>query len=192
MSDNVIAKATVNFGKIAFNYGGRKINSADVEVELDECGGDATYDCHGRATGRTTPKYLALSISGNVWNSRHTDIVMGGQCLDSMKSYIHTKLFNELYELWNTYHLNDMRAGTPEQETAIKRHEAEIGRRMNYKEACEYLKGVGLYEVEYTGPSVGRMYDHEPYVYGHAWLIQDLPDDVVKRVIEITKEHAND
>lgn len=50
MSDNVIAKATVNFGKIVFTYGGRKINSADVEVELDECGGDATYDCHGRAT----------------------------------------------------------------------------------------------------------------------------------------------
>ena len=79
-----------------------------------------------------------------------------------------------------------------ELEDADLAREERIGRQLTYDEQCELLKEAHLYEVEYTGPAVGRMYDHEPYVYGHAWLIQDLPDDVVKRVIEITKEHAND
>lgn len=190
--DNIIARATVDFGKIAFNHSGRKTNAADVEIELIEYGGDPTYDCDGKATGRKTPQYTELHIRGEVWNTKHTDIVMGGQCLESMKPYIHSALFNEIYELWSKYHLNGMHAGTPEQEAAIKAREERIGRHLTYDESCELLKEAHLYEVEYTGPSVGRMYDHEPYVYGHAWLIQDLPDDVVKRVIEITKEYAKD
>lgn len=188
--DNVIARATVDFGKIAFNYSGRKANAADVEIELIECGGDPIYNCGGKATGRKTPQYTELHIRGEVWDTKHTDIVMGGQCLESMKPYIHSALFNEIYELWSKYHLNGMHAGTPEQEAAIKAREERIGRQLTYDEKCELLKEAHLYEVEYTGPAVGRMYDHEPYVYGHAWLIQDLPDDVVKRVIEITKEYA--
>ena len=188
--NKIIAKVTVNFGKIAFNYSGRKRNAADVEIELRQCGGEPTYDRNGTPTGRMTPKYTELAIVGQVWNSTHTDIVMGGQCLDSMKPYIHSDLFNEVYELWAKYHLNGMHAGTPEQEAAIKAREERIGRQLTYDEQCELLKEAHLYEVEYTGPAVGRMYDHEPYVYGHAWLIQDLPDDVIRRVMEIAKENG--
>lgn len=188
--DKIIAQATIDFGKIAFNYSGRKRNAADVEIELRQCGGEPTYDRNGTPSGHMTPKYTELAIVGQVWNSTHTDIVMGGQCLDSMKPYIHSDLFNEVYELWAKYHLNGMHPGTPEQEAAIKAREERIGRQLTYDEKCELLKEAHLYEVEYTGPAVGRMYDHEPYVYGHAWLIQDLPGDVIRRVIEIVKENG--
>lgn len=76
--DKIIAQATIDFGKIAFNYSGRKRNAADVEIELRECGGEPTYDCNGMSTGHMTPKYTELAIVGQVWNSTHTDIVMGG------------------------------------------------------------------------------------------------------------------
>lgn len=188
--DNIIALATVDFGKIAFNDSGRRANAADIKIKLTERGGNPTYDCYGKAIGRKTPQYTELSICGEVWNTRRTDIVMGGQCLKSMKPYIHSTLFNEIYELWEKYHLNRMHAGTPEQEAAIEVKEERIGRQLTYKECCEFLKEVHLYEVEYTGPAVGRMYDHESYVYGHAWLIQALPDDVVRRVMEIAKENG--
>lgn len=190
--DKIIAQATIDFGKIAFNYSGHKANAADVSIELTRRGGEPIFDGSGKETGRKTPQYTELSICGEVWNTRHTDIVMGGQCLESMKPYIHSALFNEIYELWSKYHLNGMHAGTPEQEAAIKAREERIGRQLTYDERCELLKEAHLYETEYTGPAIGRMYDHEPYVYGHAWLIQDLPDDVIRRVMEITKEHAND
>lgn len=104
-----------------------------------------------------------------------------------MKPYIHNKLFDELYSLWLRYHLNDMHAGTPEQEAAIKEQEAKLGRCMDYDTACDYLKEIGLYEVTYTGRAIGREYKNEPYRYGSAWLIQPLPTEVIRRVIEIVK-----
>ena len=188
--DKIIAQATIDFGKIAFNGGTKKVNEADVTITLTERGDEPIFTGSGEETGRKTPQYTELSICGEVWNTRHTDIVMGGQCLDSMKPYIHSDLFNEVYELWAKYHLNGMHPGTPEQEAAIKAREERIGRQLTYDEKCELLKEAHLYEVEYTGPAVGRMYDHEPYVYGHAWLIQDLPDDVIRRVMEIAKENG--
>ena len=91
------------------------------------------------------------------------------------------ELFNEIYGLWKKYHLNGMHAGTPEQEAAIKEWET-AGNRYDYKAACEMLKKINLYEVNYTGASVGRMYNNEPYKYGQAWLIQELPGNVLLRI----------
>ena len=44
---------------------------------------------------------------------------MGGQCLDELTSYIHDETFNEIFNLWTKYHLNDMH---PE-----CKHQAELG-----------------------------------------------------------------
>ena len=58
-------------------------------------------------------------------------------------------------------------------------------RTYNYKTVCEYLKNINLYEVKYTGLSVGRKYDNELYKYGTGWLVREIPNDVIKRIIEI-------
>lgn len=182
-------KKTFNFGKIDFNGNGRRDNLVTVTVELRKRGGEDTFTID-RATGEKTivgktPAYVELAICGDVWNRTRTDILCGGQCLDTIAKYrrqlTEVELFDTLLDLWKNYHLNGMHAGTPEQEQAIEEWKAE-GNKYDYTAVCEMLKARGLYEVMYTGLSVGRRYDNEPYKYGHAWLVQELPGDVLTKV----------
>ena len=180
MANRIIVKKTVPLGKIAY-WGNRKINAVDVQIEVRECGGDPTYR-DGLFCGYT-PTYTELSICGNIWNARHTDIVCGGQCIDEIAKYIHTPTRQAIHSMWKKFHLNGMKAGTVEQESAIKKLRAVAeteGIRPSYETECEYLKKIGMYEVEYTGKSVGRMYNHEMYRYGTAWLVRDLPEYVIE------------
>jgi len=86
-------KKYFDFGKIAFDST-RKINKVTVKVELKEKDGKEVF-----------------SVSGDVWNSKGTDIVCGGQCLDSLVPYLKgNKTFMQIYRLWKLYHLNDMHA----------------------------------------------------------------------------------
>lgn len=182
-------KKTFDFGKIRYTNKKRAVNLVTVEVELRRRGGEVTFTIDRKTGEKTitgkTPEYVELSISGAIWNARKTDYVCSGQCLDEIYKYrkqlSEPELFNEIYDLWKKYHLNSMHAGTPEQEAAIEEWKA-AGNRYDYKAACEMLKDIGLYEVNYTGASVGRMYNNEPYKYGQAWLIQELPGNVLLRI----------
>ena len=169
---NTIEK-TFNFGKIDYYGRGRNINSVDVEVELRDRDG-----------------YLELSICASIWNGNHTDIICGGQCLDEIKEFRDSlknpELFDELYALWKEWHLNGMNAGTPEQTKAV--NEWCANHQYDYTEIVEHLKELGLYEVPYTGKAIGKEYNNELYRYGSAWLIRELPDEVVKRVTEILSD----
>lgn len=144
-----MATKTFDLGKIDYYGRGRKINPVAVEVTLEEKDGK--------------PCFSAMAM---VYNQTKTDVVAGGQCLDSIAKRTHDKQFMELYRLWKLYHLNDMHAGTIEQEKAIEDWESK-GNRYDYTSACEYLKSVGLYEVENNG---------KPYKYGHGWLYWDIPE----------------
>lgn len=182
-------KKTFNFGKIDFCGSGRKINLVTVTVELRRRGGKTTFTIDRKTGEKTitgkTPEYVELSICGDVWNARRSDIVCGGQCLDTIAEYRRQlsdpELFDTLHGLWTKYHLNGTHAGTPEQEKAIEEWKA-AGNKYEYTAVCEMLKQRGLYEVNYTGLSVGRRYENEPYKYGHAWLIQELPGDVLLKI----------
>ena len=185
--DSTIAGKKINFGKIDFYRTGRKINAVDVEIRLTQRGGEPTFilkDGKKEYTGNKTPEYIELAICGNVWNSKETDIVCGGQCLDTIAEYIKTPLFNRILEIWKRYHLNGLRAGTPEQEAAIKEWCA-AGNTYDYTKACDYLKSIGLYETAFYGKTSGKQYNGELYKYGHGWIIEDLPEDIVKEVKEI-------
>ena len=185
-------KKRFTFGKIAFHTS-RKINPVAVDVELRRRGGEPTFTVDPQTreripTGETTPEYMELSICGYIWNSRGTDCVAGGQCLDEIAKYrrqlSNLGLFNKLYGYWKAYHLNGMHAVTPEQEAAIEGWKKE-GWKYCYTEACEKLREAGLYTVPYTGKSSGRLYNNEPYTYGHAWLVQELPEDVLHDIEEL-------
>ncbi len=181
-------KRTFHLGRIAYS-GHKKVNPVDVTVELERKGGEEIFTIDRKTGEKTitgqTPRYYELSICGNVWNGNHRHILAGGQCLDTIAQYRaelnDPAFFNELYALWKKYHLNGMHAGTPEQETAVEEWKA-AGNQYDYTAACEMLKARGLYQVNYTGLSVGRRYENEPYRYGQAWLIQELPDEVLSRV----------
>ena len=87
-------KKTFNFGKRAIMNPKIKNNEVTITIELEK-----------------KEKGLVFSACGDVWNSKHTDIVMGGQCLDSLYPYLkNNKKYLEILDLWKKYHLNDMNA----------------------------------------------------------------------------------
>ena len=86
--------------------------------------------------------------------------------------------------LWKRNHLNDMHAGTPEQEKCLEDFEAEReavekelgGNSSYYDVSCEILKRHGLYEVQLDG---------KPYKYGHSWLYQPISEWDLAAIKEI-------
>ena len=174
-------KKIIDFGKIDFCGTGEPRNTVTIEIELQE----------------TENGQQRFSASGNVWEPSKRDIVCGGQCLDELAPYFKkNKLFLTIYRLWQNYHLNDMHAGTPQQEKFIKEHEQEIKQTLaemnaskkysfqyasHYDAVCEVLKKYGLYEVDYKGT---------PYKYGHAWLYEPIPQEdieIIKQIIQAEK-----
>ena len=144
-------KKIFEFGKIDYNGTGRRINRVSVEVELID-----TY------------KGPVFTASGDIWNSKNTDIIHGGQCLDTIAEHIKTPAFNEILSMWKQYHLNDLHAGTGEQEAYIDKLQAG-GWRYDYNDACEKLRAAGLYEID-------------GYKYGHGWIYRAIPEDDLRKI----------
>lgn len=161
----VLEKRVFQFGKIAL--GSRKENAVDVTIELSE----------------NENKQLVFAASGRVWNRTHKNTRLGGQCLDEIAKYVKNPTFKEIHRLWKLYHLNDMNAGTVEQENAlrdaVKKGIIPSMSGNYYNEHCEYLKSIGLYEVEHEGKT---------YKYGHGWLYRAIPDDDLNKIMELIKE----
>jgi len=178
-----------SFGKIRFEGQRKRVNSVEVTLELRKWGGDATFRIDlktgERVTTGRTPEYTELSICGDIWNARHTDIICCGQCLDTIAEYrdqlSNKETFDELYDLWKHYHLNGLHAGTTEQEAVVDEWK-KAGNAYDYVAVCEMLKERGLYEMDYTGLSIGRRYENEPYRYGQAWLVRELPEEIIEQV----------
>lgn len=95
----------------------------------------------------------------------------GGQIVDHILPA--TDAQRELIRLWNIYHLNGMSSGTSEQNEALKNCKYSKG--YDYIEACEYLKSVGLYEVEHEG---------KPYKYGFGWIKETITDEIILQINE--------
>ncbi len=100
-----------------------------------------------------------FSISGDCGSS-------SGQCYDSIEP---TETQKEIIGLWKKYHLNDMNAGTIEQEKAL-----EGKGNIDYDEQIKILKSKNLYEVKLEN---GKMYK-----YGTEWLTRELPTDIIEMV----------
>ena len=141
-----------------FLYGsGQKINRVKIEVKLE---------------GEEKPVF---SASGEIWEGR--DCICTGQCLDNVYKLIKNETFKKIYHFWKLYHLNDMHAGTPEQEQAIEEAlKNGILESYDYTKACDYLKSVNLYEV---------MHEGKLYKYGHGWLYEEIPAEDLKAIKDL-------
>lgn len=148
-------RKTFEFGKVDYLNHNRKDCAVEVEVEL-----------------REKDDKIVFSACGRVWNARHTDIYCGGQCLDEIKELIpDNETFNKIHRLWKLYHLNDMHAGTPAQEKALKERQREQDG-WDYTGDCEYLKSIGLYE-------------DNGYKYGHGRLYEPIPEEDLNLIKEL-------
>ena len=163
-------KRTFELGKIDFHHSGRKNCSTSVEIEL-----------------RTTRLgELEFSACGDIWNTRHTNLISAGQNLDTIAEYVKTPLFKEIYDLWKHWHLNTMHAGTEKQEEALDAwHEKQKAEKpdaiilYDYRRDCEYLESIGLLFDEVNG---------KPYKYGCGWLTRIIPEEVLKRINHLLEE----
>ncbi len=153
-------KKTFTFPKVAYTSA-RRVNLPVIEMELRYK--DEDY---------SKPE---LSICGELWNARHTDIVFGGQCLDHLvafKSLSNDPLFKKLYRLWHLYHLNGMHAGTVKQEQALDEARKAGSRLCCYEDSCKYLESIGLL-------------DDDGYRYGSKWLYRAIPEDDLKEIMSL-------
>lgn len=102
--------------------------------------------------------------SGNAYGSC-------GQIVDTLRdpAFVPRDGFNarRFADVWDRWHLNDMRAGSPAQETYIREH-LNDGKRREYPEVCALLESAGLNPDPETG-----------YRYGSAWMREEVPADVI-------------
>ena len=162
-------KKEISLGKIDYNGRGRKNHEVSLKIELRNKEEARDWD-----TLQEVQNVPELSISGNVWNTRKTDIVSGGQNDDTIREYFGSNpKVRRLIEIWNDYHLNDMKTGTIRQTEAVEKAGIK-GREYDYNKAVEHLKEIGLYE-------------DDGYKYGHGWLYQPIPETVIAEVKEIAE-----
>lgn len=161
-----IGHRSISFGKIDYYGNGRRINEVEIELTLRE--------------SEDERRDVEFSACGGVWNSRMTDYQMCGQCLDIVSSRVceNRKLWTELKEIWKKWHLNDCKAGTPEQYDLLSEHFREQGGRTKWEDEVAYLKSVGKYEVEWKGKTVR---------WGERYVYWEIPGEILERFREIIR-----
>lgn len=156
-------KKTLDFGKVDADMTGEKVNEVTVTIELRGTPIMGRVDLTGFGK---LPDDLTLSITGDVWNTRHTDIIMGGQCYDELLELVPSPLMHEVVGVWKRWHLNGMNAGDAVQEQWLR----ENGHGKDYTETCEKLEQAGLLV-------------HDGYKYGSEWKYEALPREIVNKVM---------
>lgn len=147
-------KRTVDFGKFDFYGCGRRINSMDADIRL--------YDEHGDGN-------VVLSIIGGIWNARHSDLIEGGDCLDTMKKFINTPVFNKVYGWWKMYHRNDMHYGDERQEKYLLEKGIDISN-PKPRIVLPMLRAAGLEK------------DSDGYLFGGRFYFHPIPPDVLNEI----------
>jgi hypothetical protein len=80
----------------------------------------------------------------------------------------------KLDTIWNRWHLNGMRAGSPAQEAWLREHPVSVVYPESYSKVKDALIEAGLQ------PDESFLHNDEPYSYGSAWLHEDVPTDVLE------------
>jgi len=155
-------KKTFNFGKIKYNTN-RKENPVTVTIKLTDDG--------------------CFTASGYIYNRLKTDCLCCGQCLDTIKKYMpHNKTFNQIYDIWKKYHLNDMNAGSPKQSEIINKYFNDNPFHYDYDLVCLALDSLGLLEDD------SYIYNNKPYRYGSAWLKTEIPAPVKNQITSLLNQ----
>lgn len=135
--ETVLSKV-IELGKVDGYHRGRKDCAVDVRVEIRDYDG-----------------FRELTISGSVWNTRHTDIIAGGQNWEEILSYFPDSIkVGSIVRVWQRWHLNGMRSG------------------------CEHQRALGWTWTTHPSepcPDCG-------YRLGTAWLREELPQEVIDTV----------
>lgn len=113
-------------------------------------------------------EFYTFSVDGSIGQDQF------GQCQDSIspllvkhRVFLENDDIAQIMQFWHRWHLNDMNAGTRDQQ--------RFACHKDYDANCQELRKLGMYE-------------DRGYKYGHAWLVELIPDDVVKEMKELLKK----
>lgn len=105
-------KRTINYGKHDATGNGRRANEVTLTVSVEP----------SRYLSKERGSYTEgehFSVCGDIWNARHTDIIQGGQCVDTIvKHYAKDETSRNIRRLWEVFHLHQMSA-IPERFRAV-------------------------------------------------------------------------
>ena len=175
-SDKMITQGKLYLGKCSYSGRGPKVNACYFTYELKETDLGPTF-----------------SAQAEVWNAPKTDIHMGGQCLDEVLKLSHSgsRKARRILEIWQKYHLNDMKTGLPIQEAAVRAWRAnEQITGWDYEKACEMLRRINLYEVPVPEGAKALLGGFPPdvvsgkrgYRYGERWIYSPIPEDIIAEI----------
>jgi len=164
-----------------YSYGPRK-QAVTLKVELRKLEGNKNG-----IDGKIYHNPEELSISGAIWNNRHSDCVSCGQNYDTLEEALkkhelttNGKISNQemekLLQVWRRWHLNGMKSGTEKQNKIVDEYYEKKGDvSHSYEEAVKVLREHNL-EVD------------NGYKYGTEWRYEPLPDNVIKFAKEIQEK----
>lgn len=150
-------------------YTGIKSTGKKLYVELE-----INQEADTRTAQTTALKpitaYKTLSICGNNGQNREE--------IADIKNYkelfITEQDLQTIINIWDQWHLNDLKAGTVNQQAFID--EWKKNNRYDLTAVCEALKEIGLYE-------------DNGYKYGHGWLVDPLPEEVIREITSIFEKY---
>lgn len=99
-------------------------------------------------------------------------IIMGEWEFTSYAPGWNPELVARFREVWNRWHRNDMRAGSPAQRAYLEAHPI-TDRAHHYEQTRDSLRAAGL------NPDPGYTHNGKPYSYGSAWLREEVPAGVI-------------
>lgn len=106
------------------------------------------------------PNYGCMGCCGQIVDELHT--------IEKYAPHWNRALLDKFVAVWRKYHLNDVRAGTEEQEDIINTYGTKG---MQYTDHCLLLKEFNMYEV--------KLPDGTVHTYGSKWLKRTVPEDVL-------------
>lgn len=122
-----------------------------------------------------TDKGVVLSMVGkvgNTWGGQVSSVIREFEMTNSITyaNGVDSDTVNDLLDIWDAWHLNDMRAGC-EHQTLLARHLYDQG--LMYED----LKHIpAMKKCPFCG-----------YEYGTAWKTQEIPGEVLVRLASILK-----
>lgn len=166
MTENKIFESTQRVGKT--ESGGYVV----LEVSIDRTPGEWQTTTHDTVTDP-----LCLHIVGEAYEKgeRRGNPSRAGQCVDALDEITKPAAgwtldeVREVRALWDRWHLNTMKAGCAHQ-TVVWEDEPYRRPSLELTQPC---------------PETG-------YRYGHAWLTEPLPDDVIERVKHLFRDRSHD
>lgn len=115
--------------------------------------------------------YVEVSFIGEFYV--HSISNSAGQNYDDLlNNFGSDSSVKEIVELWKRWHMNGLNAGTRRQKEFLNQYFSEHNVDYSYDKACSVLRLNDLYE------------DHG-YKYGHSWLVEIVPSDVIDRIKQL-------